>query len=92
MGACSGIACGDKFNTEGTAVKAQTSSTDNPSGVSRKSLFKRMNPLKMVFAMEYVLQGLANPFQGITYQPFYRHFRYDYGLSEAATQGMFSKS
>ena len=49
-------------------------------------------PIKVVFAMEYVLQGLANPFQGITYQPFFRHFRFDYGLSEAATQGLFSKS
>lgn len=51
-----------------------------------------VHPLKIVFAMEYVLQGLANPFQGITYQPFFRHFRTDYGLSEAATQGLFSKS
>ncbi len=51
-----------------------------------------IHPLKIVFAMEYVLQGLANPFQGITYQPFFRHFRIDYGLSEAATQGLFSKS
>ncbi len=51
-----------------------------------------VHPLKFVFAMEYVLQGLANPFQGITYQPFFRHFRTDYGLSEAATQGYFSKS
>jgi len=49
-------------------------------------------PIKVVFAMEYVLQGLANPFQGITYQPFFRHFRFDYGLSEAATQSLFSKS
>jgi MFS family permease len=46
----------------------------------------------MVFAMEYVLQGLANPFQGLTYQPFFRHFRTDFGLSEAATQSLFSKS
>jgi hypothetical protein len=51
-----------------------------------------IHPLKLVFALEYVLQGLANPFQGITYQPFFRHFRVDYGLSEAATQGLFAKS
>ncbi len=51
-----------------------------------------IHPLKVVFAMEYVLQGLANPFQGITYQPFFRHFRIDYGLTEAATQNLFSKS
>jgi len=50
------------------------------------------NPMKLLFAMEYVLQGLANPFQGITYQPFFKHFRYDYGLSEAATQNLFSQS
>src|SRR5690606_306496 len=51
-----------------------------------------VHPLKIVFALEYVLQGLANPFQGLTYQPFFRHFRFDYGLSEAATQGLFAKS
>lgn len=51
-----------------------------------------IKPIKFVFAMEYVLQGLANPFQGITYQPFFRHFRFDYGLSEAATQSFFSQS
>jgi len=51
-----------------------------------------INPLKVLFAMEYVLQGLANPFQGITYQSFFRHFRFDYGLSEAATQNFFSRS
>jgi len=52
----------------------------------------RFSTIKTVFAMEYVLQGLANPFQGITYHSFFRHFRFDYGLSEAATQGLFSKS
>ena len=50
------------------------------------------NPLKVLFAMEYVLQGLANPFQGITYQSFFKHFRTDYGLSEAVTQQFFSRS
>jgi MFS family permease len=51
-----------------------------------------MNPMKVLFAMEYVLQGLANPFQGITYQSFFRHFRFDYALTEAETQMFFSKS
>ena len=51
-----------------------------------------LKPIKIVFALEYVLQGIANPFQGITYQPFFKHFRYNYGLSEAATQTYFSKS
>jgi len=51
-----------------------------------------VQPIKFVFALEYVLQGLANPFQGITYQPFFRHFRMDYGLSEAQTQGLFARS
>lgn len=50
------------------------------------------NPLKWVFALEYVMQGLANPFQGITYQPFFRHLKVDYGLTEAATQRMFAQS
>jgi MFS family permease len=50
------------------------------------------NPLKVLFAGEYVLQGLANPFQGMTYQSFFRHLRSNYGLSEAATQSLFSRS
>jgi MFS family permease len=50
------------------------------------------NPLKVLFAGEYVLQGLANPFQGMTYQSFFRHLRFNYGLSEAATQSLFSRS
>ena len=48
--------------------------------------------LKWVFALEYVMQGLANPFQGITYHPFFRHFRFHYKLSQAATQKMFAHS
>jgi MFS family permease len=52
----------------------------------------RVSALKVVFALGYVLQGLANPFQGLTYQSFFRHLRFDYGLSEAATQRLFSKS
>jgi MFS family permease len=51
-----------------------------------------MAPIKWVFALEYVMQGLANPFQGITYQPFFAHFRNHYGLTEAATQGLFAQS
>jgi len=51
-----------------------------------------MKPFKVLFAMEYILQGLANPFQGITYHSFFRHFHFTYGLSEAATQAFFSKS
>ena len=51
-----------------------------------------MDPMKVLFAMEYVLQGLANPFQGITYQPFFRHFRFHYGMTAADTQMFFSKS
>lgn len=68
-----------------------THATDAAVGPPVRKIFG-IHPLKIVFAMEYVLQGLANPFQGITYQPFFRHFRTDYGLSEAATQGFFSKS
>ena len=51
-----------------------------------------MHPLKIIFALEYVLQGLANPFQGITYQPFFKHFHVDYGVSEAGTQDYFARS
>jgi MFS family permease len=51
-----------------------------------------VNPIKWVFALEYMLQGLANPFQGLTYQPFFKHLRFDYGLSEAATQTLFARS
>ncbi|MBI5883057.1 MAG: hypothetical protein HZB91_08135 [Elusimicrobia bacterium] len=54
--------------------------------------FLGMNPMKVVFALEYVLQGIANPFQGITYQPFFKHFTVDYKLTEAATQNLFSQS
>lgn len=49
-------------------------------------------PIKVVFALEYMMQGLANPFQGITYQPFFTHFRHHYGLTEAATQHLFAQS
>jgi MFS family permease len=58
----------------------------------KKRAIPGMNPFKVLFAMEYVLQGLANPFQGITYHSFFRHFHMTCGLSEAATQGLFSKS
>jgi len=51
-----------------------------------------IKPIKVLFAAEYVLQGLANPFQGMTYQPFFKHFRFDYGLDEAAVQGLFARS
>lgn len=61
-------------------------------GPAKPKKFLGMNPFKVMFAMEYIMQGLANPFQGITYQSFFKHFRFDYGLSEAATQGMFSQA
>ena len=67
----------------------QTSSSSDL-GVPTRA--RNLTPLKLVFALEYVMQGLANPFQGITYQPFFKHFRVDYGLSEAATQRLFAKS
>jgi MFS family permease len=51
-----------------------------------------IRPMLILFAAEYILQGIANPFQGITYQPFFRHFHVDYGLDEAATQNLFAKS
>jgi len=53
---------------------------------------KRIDPLKVVFALGYVLQGIANPFQGITYQPFIAHLGKFYGLGEGAAQSLFAKS
>ena len=50
-----------------------------------------INPLKLVFALEYVLQGLVNPFQGITYQPFLKHL-HGLGLDDAAVQSLYGKS
>ncbi len=50
-----------------------------------------INPLKLVFALEYVMQGLVNPFQGITYQPFLKHL-HGLGLDDAAVQGLYGKS
>jgi len=75
--------------------KTDARRTDEAAGAQPTRPVRRIfgaHPLKVVFAMEYVLQGLANPFQGITYQPFFRHFRTDCGLSEAATQSLFARS
>jgi MFS family permease len=38
------------------------------------------------------MQGLSNPFQGVTTQSFFRHFHTHYGLTEAATQSMFAQA
>jgi len=53
---------------------------------------KRIDPLKVVFALAYVMQGLANPFQGVTTLPFLRHLQHGHGLSEGAAQDLFAKS
>ncbi|MDM7916742.1 MAG: hypothetical protein ACE15D_00155 [Candidatus Eisenbacteria bacterium] len=74
------------------AAPQSPESAQAAAGAPRVRTILGIHPLKLVFALEYVLQGLANPFQGITYQPFFRHFRFDYGMSEAATQGLFAKS
>ncbi|HEX2733002.1 MAG TPA: MFS transporter [Polyangiaceae bacterium] len=57
----------------------------------RPTLFG-VDVIKWVFALEYALQGLVNPFQGVTYQPFFHHLRSDFGLSEGQTQNLFAKS
>lgn len=80
-----------KANRGAGTMDKDTSPPPPPPGPPVRRIFGA-HPLKVVFAMEYVLQGLANPFQGITYQPFFRHFRTDYGLSEAATQNLFARS
>ena len=51
-----------------------------------------VRPILLLFAAEYVMQGIANPFQAMTYQPFFKHFHVHYGLDEAATQGLFARS
>ena len=51
-----------------------------------------IRPMLLLFAAEYMMQGLANPFQAITNQPFFKHFHMHYGLDEAATQGLFARS
>jgi hypothetical protein len=51
-----------------------------------------VRPILLLFAAEYMMQGLANPFQAITYQPFFKHFHVDYGLDEASTQKLFARS
>jgi MFS family permease len=53
---------------------------------------KGIDPLKVVFALAYVMQGLANPFQGVTTLPFLRHLQRGYGLTEGAAQDLFAKS
>ena len=58
----------------------------------KKKTILGMKPIKVLFAMEYVLQGVANPFQGITYHSFFKHFHFTYGMTEAATQMFFSKA
>jgi len=73
-------------------MAAEHPAPPSPDHDKKPRTFFGFAPIKGVFAMEYVLQGLANPFQGITYQPFFKHFRFDYGLSEAATQNLFSNS
>jgi MFS family permease len=73
-------------------VSAEPSSDDAARAPASGRRLLGVQPMKLVFALEYVLQGLANPFQGITYQPFFKHLRSDFGLSEAATQGLFARS
>jgi MFS family permease len=53
---------------------------------------KRIDPLKIVFALAYVMQGLANPWQGVTTLPFQHHLQRVHGLGEGATQALFAKS
>jgi MFS family permease len=87
----------ETFISQGGNMGAQASDDGNSAAPANtagmdKEKARGLKALKRVFALEYVLQGLANPFQGITYQPFFRHFRTDFGLSEAATQQFFSQS
>src|SRR3954466_174605 len=73
------------------AASAPVATPEGAAPAPPRKLFG-VNPIKWVFALEYMMQGLANPFQGLTYQPFFKHLRFDYGLSEAATQTVFARS
>lgn len=70
----------------------QVAGSSPPASSAEVARSSKIAPIKWVFALEYMLQGLANPFQGITYQPFFSHFRHHYGLTEAATQSLFAQS
>ena len=61
------LSAGGKFS----APRARNSGM--VSEVMSEAKRRRIDPLKVVFALGYVMQGLANPFQGITYQPFTAH-------------------
>lgn len=62
-----------------------------PASPPRKGILG-IHPMKLMFAFEYILQGVGNPWQGITYQPFFAHLTNKFGLGEAAVQGYFSRS
>src|SRR4029078_10775209 len=76
---------------EAASVPVATAAPEGAAPAPPRKLFG-VNPIKWVVALEYMMQGLANPFQGLTYQPFFKHLRFDYGLSEAATQALFARS
>lgn len=78
-------------NKEAAEAPPATAASEGVEPAPPRKLFG-VNPIKWVFALEYMMQGLANPFQGLTYQPFFKHLRFDYGLSEAATQTLFARS
>ena len=62
------------------------------SEVTTETRRRRIDPLKVVFALGYVLQGVANPFQGITFQPFIDHLGKHYGLGAGRAQDLFGYS
>ena len=51
-----------------------------------------VRPILLLFAAEYMMQGIASPFLAMTSQPFFKHFHGHYGLDEAATQGLVARS
>jgi MFS family permease len=88
-----GTASGEAVSSEATSKEAASSEAASKEAADPppRKLFGA-HPIKWVFGLEYMMQGLANPFQGITYQPFFKHLRVDYGLSEAAVQTLFARS
>jgi len=82
---------GGQFAVTGVSPRSSFAAPSHGKPNFFKSLLS-MNPLKLIFAMGYILQGLANPFEGITYQSFFKHFRYDYGISESGVQNLYSQT
>jgi MFS family permease len=82
----------NKAQEESQSAAAEPPKADPAQVAAASPKLLGIDVIKWVFALEYALQGLVNPFQGATYQPFFHHLRTDFGVSEAGTQNLFAKS